>query len=228
MKKNIKNKQQFTICNKKITIYPCYTFCPIIYINTFSEESDYICQLLYQNNCPDVTLVFINELNWNHDMSPWKIPPISKGDIQCTGGADEYLKLLINEIMPKVENEIIDISWKGLAGYSLAGLFAVYSLYQTNLFTRIASISGSLWFPNLKEYIFSNEMKIKPEKLYFSLGDKECKTANPYLKSVQENTAAIESFYKTKNITSIFQLNHGNHHKNITGRTAAGIQWLLE
>lgn len=37
----------------------------------------------------------------------------------------------------------------GIAGYSLAGLFALYALYKTDVFTRVASMSGSLWFPGI-------------------------------------------------------------------------------
>ncbi len=36
-------------------------------------------------------------------MSPWDIPPIIKGNTPCTGGADEYLQLLTNEIVPRAE-----------------------------------------------------------------------------------------------------------------------------
>lgn len=46
--------------------------------------------------------------------------------------------------------------WRGIAGYSLTGLFALYyAIYQTDLFSRVGSISGTLWFPGMKEYIFS-------------------------------------------------------------------------
>ena len=40
-------------------------------------------------------------------------------------------------------------SFIGIAGYSLAGLFALYALYKTDAFTRVASMSGSLWFPGI-------------------------------------------------------------------------------
>ena len=38
-----------------------------------------------------------------------------------------------------------------------------------------AVVSGSLWFPGMKEYIFSHEPKHRPDCIYFSLGDKECR-----------------------------------------------------
>ena len=186
----------FTIENKNICVYPSFIpNMPVIYLNTFAKEEDQVYKALQDIGCPDYTLVAISNLEWNHDMAPWDIPPISKDDTPCTGGANDYLQLLIEKIIPKAEQEIPGtVLWRGLAGYSLAGLFAVYSLYHTKLFSRIASMSGSLWFPGIKEYIFSHEMKGMPKHLYFSIGDKECKTNNPYLKIVQKNTEEIEAF----------------------------------
>ena len=81
-------------------------------------------------------------------MAPWDIPPISKNDTPCTGGADSYLDLLLSKIIPEAERQLRGTPvWRGIAGYSLAGLFAVYAMYQTGAFSRIASMSGSLWFP---------------------------------------------------------------------------------
>ncbi|MBP3817591.1 MAG: hypothetical protein J6H31_04745 [Butyrivibrio sp.] len=38
-----------------------------------------------------VNLAVISDINWDDEMSPWDCPPLSKNDIPCTGGADEYL-----------------------------------------------------------------------------------------------------------------------------------------
>lgn len=223
-------KQRYTIDGKLVQVYPSAgADKPVVYLNTFGEEGDQIYDTLQKINCPDFTLAAISGLNWDHDMAPWGIPPISADDTPCTGGADEYLKLLVEEIVPRTEKLIQgDVVWRGLAGYSLAGLFAVYSMYHTELFSRAASISGSLWFPGFTEYLLSHEMKRKPEFLYFSLGDRESKTGNPYLKVVQEQTEKIEHYYKNQGISTIFQMNPGGHFKNAVRRTAAGIASLMQ
>ena len=53
------------------------------------------------------------------------------------------MKLLIDEILPKAK-ELMEGEPKftGIAGYSLAGLFAVYAMYKTDVFDRVASMSG--------------------------------------------------------------------------------------
>ncbi len=55
----------------------------------------------------------------------------------------------------------------------MAGLFAVYSLYRTDLFCAAVSASGSMWFPDFMEFIDNNNFIKIPEKVYFSLGDKK-------------------------------------------------------
>lgn len=229
MNKEICKSHQFIIDDKKVMVYPSVdSDRPVVYLNTFAEEGVHVYKELYDAICPDFTLVAISGLEWDHDMAPWDIPPISKGDTPCTGGADEYLQLLTKKIVPKAEEFVQGcVLWRGLAGYSLAGLFALYSVYQTGLFSRIASMSGSLWFPGFKEYVFSHEMKSRPEHLYLSLGDRECKTRNPYLKTVQEHTEEMKTFYMEKGIDTVLQLNPGNHFKDTVQRTAAGIAWIL-
>lgn len=229
MEENKLNPCRFQISGKEVEVYPSAApNRPIIYLNTVQKEGGKVRQFLSETQAPDFTLVAVGGLDWNHDMAPWEIPPISKDDTPCTGGADDYLKLLTQEIMPEAERLVAgDFSWRGLAGYSLAGLFALYATYQTDLFSRIASMSGSLWFPDFQEYVFSHEMKAVPERLYLSLGDREDKTRNPYLKTVRERTEAINAFYQQKGIKTVYQLNPGNHFQNGIQRTASGIEWIL-
>ena len=157
---------------------------PIIYLNTFSGEGQKIFETAQATGCPSFTLVAISDLDWNHDMVFWDSPPVFKNTDPCTRGADNYLRLLTEEIIPMVEKEIGGVPcWRGIAGYSLAGLFVLYAIYQTDLFSRVGSMSGSLWFPGMKEYIFSREPKRWPECTYFSLGDTEAKTRNPVLQT---------------------------------------------
>lgn len=219
----------FTTDNKTISIFPCSeSESPVIYLNTFLDEGQKVYETAQAAGCPPFTLVAISDLDWNHDMASWDSPPAFKNDEPCTGGADDYLRLLTEEIIPTAEKEIASTPcWRGIAGYSLAGLFALYAIYQTELFSRVGSISGSLWFPGMKEYIFSHEPKRCPDCMYFSLGDKESKTRNPVLSSVRQDTEEIKAFYQGKGIDTVFQLNPGNHYDHAAERTAAGLCWLL-
>ena len=219
----------FTIKSKTISIFPSFEVnAPIIYLNTFSNEGQKVYEAAQAAGCPPFTLVAISDLDWNHDLAPWDSPPVFKNAEPCTGGADDYLRCLTEEIIPRVEKEINVVpSWRGIVGYSLAGLFALYAIYRTDLFSRVGSMSGSLWFPGMKDYIFSHEPKRWPDCMYFSLGDKESKTRNPVLRSVRHDTEEIKAFYQGRGIDTVFQLNSGNHYDHAAERTAACLCWLL-
>ena len=219
----------FTINCKTVSVFSSDELeTPIIYLNTFSDEGQKVFAAVQATGCPPFTLVAISDLDWNHDMVPWDSPHVFKNDEPCTGGADNYLRLLTEKIIPTVEKEINGVPrWRGIAGYSLAGLFSLYTIYQTNLFSRVGSMSGSLWFPGMKEYIFSHEPKRCPDCMYFSLGDKESKTRNPILRSVRQDTEEFKAFYQGKGINTVFQLNPGNHYNHAVERTTAGLCWLL-
>ena len=218
-----------TVVNKTISVFSATTQgAPIIYLNTYSDEGQQVFEAAQVAGCPLCTLVAVSNLDWNHDMAPWDSPAAFKKGEPFTGGADDCLRPLVEEIIPRAEKELVGPpAWRGIAGYSLAGLFALYAIYQTDVFSRVGCMSGSLWFPGFKEHIFSHEPKRRPDCIYFSLGDKEAKTRNPILKTVQENTEEIQTFYQNKGIDTVFQLNPGNHFVQGIERTIAGIQWLL-
>ena len=187
-----------TIEQKRVDIYPsAKPGSPVIYLNTFSNAVNSVYKNLMALGCPDFCLVAVSELKWD-------------------------------EIMPEAEALLPGApAWRGLAGYSLAGLFALYALYQTDVFARAASMSGSFWFEGIMEYVCSHEMKRKPDCLYFSLGDKESSTDNPILNVVQQNTQEIETLCHGKGIETTFVLNSGSHYQACNKRTAAGIHWIL-
>ncbi len=219
----------FEIGGKTVSVFPsAEPAAPIIYLNTFSGEGQKVWETIHTMDCLPFSLVAVSNLNWNHDMVPWDSPPAFKNGDPCTGGADDYLRLLTEKMIPMAEKKLsAPPQWRGITGYSLAGLFALYAIYQTDVFSRAGSMSGSLWFPGIKEYVVSREPKRWPDRIYFSLGDKECKTRNPMLKNVRQNTEDIYTFYKAKGITTLFQLNQGNHYNHAVERTAAGLCWLI-
>lgn len=218
-----------TMETKTASVFPTtFPDAPVIYLNTYSDEGKQVFDSAQATGCPLFTLVTISNLDWNRDMAPWDSPAAFKKGEPFTGGADDYLRLLVEEIIPRAEKELPGPpAWRGIAGYSLAGLFALYAIYRTDVFSRVGCMSGSLWFPGFKEYVFSHEPKRRPDCIYFSLGDKEAKTRNPVLKTVQENTEEIQTFYQNKGIDTVFQLNSGNHFVQGIERTVAGIHWLL-
>ena len=218
--------------SKKITIFGSENEgSPLVVLNTYGGEGESVwneCQAL---GCPPFALAAVSNLDWNADMSPWENPPIYKNGEAFSGRANAYIDLLTEKIVPAVCDTIsaeTKPSFIVLAGYSLAGLFALYTAHKTNVFSRIASASGSLWFPDFVKYAESNEFVRKPDCIYLSLGDTEAKARNEVLRSVQENTERLFAFWNAKGIQATFELNKGNHFVDSEIRMARGIKWILE
>lgn len=218
----------FTSYNKKITVYQALAENrPVIYLTTYNDDGGEVYAQVQKGSCPDFTLVTVSGLNWEAELSPWAAGNLFKYSEMFTGGADVYLQFLTQQVLPQAEAGLNGILWRGLAGYSLAGLFTVYALYKTDLFSRAASMSGSLWYPGFKDFALQNTLYIAPQHLYFSLGDKEARARNQYLKTVQQCTEELAAHYRSLGINTCYELNPGGHYRDIISRSAAGIKWIL-
>jgi len=222
-------KRCFQVSGKAVTLYSSSSSnVPLIVLNTYTGDGSSVVQELEKLGPPEHHLLVIGNLEWNVDMCPWNSPALSKREAPCFGGADAYLNLLETEILSRVKDLLPgSISWMGIAGYSLAGLFSIYALYRSTLFSRAASASGSLWYPHFSEFVRNSKMRKLPEMLYFSLGDQEAKTQHPVLKTVQENTESIFAHYVNLGIPAFYELNAGNHFKEPAWRMAKGILAIL-
>ena len=219
-----------TIANKEVDIYPAHKAgSPLVIFNAFEDEGVVVHTELMKLTVADFSLATINITDWNADLSPWEIPPVYKNDEPFTGGADAYLETLTGEIIPAIIGELgSEPAYIALAGYSLAGLFAVYAMYRTDRFARIASASGSMWYPGFMDFVKSHKPAVLPEKLYLSLGDKEARTRNQIMAKVEQNTGDLHEYYKSLGIDTIFELNEGNHFKDAGLRIAKAITWITD
>ena len=221
--------EKFKVEEKEAALYHAEeSGSPLIILNHYTGDGKSVMEEARKREGKDFNLLCVGKLNWNQDMTPWYCPPLSPKEAPCTGGADEYLKLLLGKILPECLKRVDGTpSHISIAGYSLAGLFALYALYHTDIFKNAASMSGSLWYPDFKEYVFSHEMKRKPDRLYLSLGDMEARTKNQYLKAVQENTEAVAEHFREVGIDVTFEMNQGNHFKDAALRSAKGILAII-
>ena len=201
---------------------------PLVILHTFQGEGKEVFEKCAELGCDNFALAAIGNLNWNHDLSPWPAPTIGNNKYGF-GGADEYIKKLTNEIIPEIRAKLgFEPEFTAIAGYSLAGLFALYAAYRTDIFSRVASVSGSLWFPGFTEFAEANKFAKTPDLIYLSLGDTEAKTRDKNLAPVRKNTEKLAEIYKSQNIPTIFELNPGNHFTETILRTAKGIKNLFD
>ena len=115
------------------------------------------------------------------------------------------------------------------AGYSLAGLLSLWALLETDLFDGCASVSGSLWFAGMEEYVRTHDPK-RPCSVYLSLGEREKESRTAVLRSVEERTTAIDRDLREKeNVRRILlEKNPGGHFQEMEKRIGKGLAWLLE
>ena len=100
----------------------------------------------------------------------------------------------------------------------------------TPTFQRIGAVSGSFWFPGLLDYVDQQLSggAVGLTHAYLSLGDREARTPNPQIMHVQENAELLASRLESAGITSMFELNRGNHFQNVEGRMQKALDWLLK
>ena len=162
------------------------------------------------------TLVAFRIRHWNVELSPWKAPAVF-GREDFGEGASNTLCYVLDELVTRFKGNRYC-----LGGYSLAGLFALWSGYQTDVFSSIIGASPSVWFPKWIEY--ADRHKMKANMVYLSLGDKETKARNPIMARVGE---CIERMHKLLDCEKMVEWNEGNHFKDNAIRTAKGLAWAI-
>ena len=170
------------------------------------------------------TLAGISSLDWDRELTPWPAPPVRKDGEAFRGEGDLYLRELTEEIIPEIRKRLpAEPSRLVIAGYSLAGLFAIWSLYQTDLFDAAVSASGSLWYPGFAEFAAEHAMKRPPHCISLSLGDRESQTRHPVMKTVGACTEMLAERFRACGIPTVYELEPGNHFQDPAGRMARAI-----
>lgn len=214
---------------KQITVHAQYAeSAPVIYLPVVMGDGTEVYERCQELDCPPFTLVAIGGLDWNRQLSPWACDGTVRDAEPFGGQASEFLDGLLNQIIPQVESSLpCPPICRGIAGYSLAGLFSLWALWQTDVFDRAVSASGSLWFPGFIDYAHEHTMPNAPDAVYLSLGKKETKTPNRMMRHVLDDTRAMEALLVERGILTTLELNPGNHFAQTDLRMARGIHWVL-
>ena len=199
-----------------------------------------------------VCLVNVGVDLWEENFSPWCAPRVFAKGPNFGDGAQKTLDTLISQVIPWAESELTEPpAYRMLVGYSLAGLFSLWAgVTQAGVsqpgpssqsgaphvdapvatFQRIGAVSGSFWFPGLLDYVDQqlNGGTVGLTHAYLSLGDREARTPNPQIMHVRENAELLANRLESAGITSMFELNRGNHFQNVEGRMQKALDWLVK
>lgn len=176
--------------------------------------------------CKDFDLVAITCEDWDGDLSPWPSGPVFRGGGSFRGGADGYAEALTDAIVPFAEGSL-GTGPRVIAGYSMGGLFAIYAPYVTDAFDACVSASGSLWYPGFEGFVTGREPVRQPRAVYVSIGDRESRTRNPVLSTVEDVSRRISAHFASTGTETVFETNPGNHFRDADARLAKGISWAL-
>ena len=167
-----------------------------------------------------VSIVVIPDVNWNDDLTPWPAEGVFKKAKPFGGQAASFLDKLANEIIPEAEKSLgIEDAERTIMGVSLSGLFVVWACFNTNAFTNIISISGSLWYDGFIEWMKDHAPSPKIKKVCILLGEKEKYVKDKRMGTVEEKTHAAANIMKSKSQASVFfELVEGTHFSPIMPR----------
>ena len=155
--------------------------------------------------------------DWDLDLTPWHDDAINrKPEVGTMTG--NTLNYVTESLLSALEAEygILPVI---LGGYSLGGLFALWSSMQTDRFAAIAAASPSLWIRDWLDYAKNNP--VKASKVYLSLGDREEHVKNHAIKRVGDCVRA-------GNENCTLEWNQGGHFQDGDIRLASAFTWCIK
>ncbi len=165
--------------------------------------------------------------DWNRDLSPWPAPPAFKKGEAFAGGAPAFLSRVLEQMAAEEARLSRPVRRRLIAGYSLAGLFALWALCETPLLRGAACASSSLWYPGFLPYLRSRTPLGREAAAALSLGDREEFVKNPVLAGVGQCTRETEALLKARGIPCSLRMEEGNHFRDEQGRLLRALRDLL-
>ena len=176
-----------------------------------------------------LTIVLISGMDWNKDLTPWPAPAVFTGQNDFAGNASEYMKVLLYELIPYTEKYMgVGACERIIGGVSLAGLFAIYTLYHTDLFAAGLSVSGSFWYDGFIDYMKEKKMSGAVRVIYFSIGIKEKNTKNKRMRLVEESTGQAAEILKESGVVVKMEQMPGNHFADARKRVEKAVAWVVQ
>ncbi len=164
--------------------------------------------------------------DWDLDLTPWHDDAINRNpEVGTMTG--ETLRYVTESLLPALEAEYGKLPVI-LGGYSLGGLFALWSSMQTERFAAVAAASPSLWIRDWLD--FAKAHQVKARKVYLSLGDREEHVKNRSIARVGDSVRGEYELLKaslgSENCTLAW--NPGGHFQDGDKRLAAAFSWCIK
>jgi predicted alpha/beta superfamily hydrolase len=150
---------------------------PVVYLMDGEGHFSYTAGLLQffarNNMAPEMILIGVPNKFRNRDFTP-----IADVTVAGSGGADNFLKFLQEELIPTVEDKYRTLPYRVMIGHSLTGMYCFYTmLKKPDLFNSFVAVSPWVIYHNnfLVDFInkeLPNHSSLKKE-IYFTAGSLE-------------------------------------------------------
>lgn len=186
---------------------------------------DSTVELIAKTTGVPFVLAAFQVFDWDLDLTPWHDDAINRKPEVGTRTFDT-LRYVTESLLPALEAEYGNLPVI-MGGYSLGGLFALWSSSQTDRFAAIAAASPSLWIRDWLD--FAQAHPVKTAKVYLSLGDQEEHVKNRAIARVGDSVRGEYELLKAQlgeeNCTLAW--NAGGHFQDGDKRQAAAFSWCI-
>ncbi|WMN11769.1 alpha/beta fold hydrolase [Marivirga salinae] len=180
---------------------------PVVYLldarNNFEHTVATIKHLSNGGNqyWPKMMVVGIKNTNRTRDLTPYPVDTTaSVWWLQDTGGGDQFMKFMVDELMPYINDNYPTTSYKTLIGHSYGGLMAVYAMENyTEYFNNFIALDPSLWWDNGKFNEASKEIlrskKFVNKSLFVAASDPDIEDLD--LEGLAKDTSIISQHVRS-------------------------------
>lgn len=204
---------------------------------TDSHDREELCNELeyIESQCDRrFMLVAVHIDKWFDELSPWSAPPVF-GKTPFGDGANDTLLYIRDTLIPFIADKYNNVLAVGdkkenfsnviLGGYSLAGLFALWSGCQCS-FEGIVAASPSVWFNGWTEY--AREHHCLAKHVYLSLGDRETHTKTKIMATVGDRLGDEKDILLSQGVDATLEMNPGNHFQDNGLRMGKGFAAVMK
>jgi len=157
---------------------------PVLYLTDgdghIAHTSATIEFLARNGRMPEMIVVGIVNTDRTRDLSPTKASMTrhdgGQQEFPTSGGANNFLKFIETELIPKIESQYRTQPFRVLAGHSFGGLFALHAfLTKTDLFNGYIAVSPTMHWDNKypvrkAEEFFKDRMELN-KTLFVTMGN---------------------------------------------------------
>lgn len=178
-------------------------------------------------------IVGVTPRNRLDDYTPWPAPALTDSVSAFGGLGEQYLDFLANDLKPYIDDvyrTLPDPVNTSILGVSLGGLISLYALYKQVCFGCAVSVSGSLWYPSLIDFMQNHAPCSSVSRVLLLSGRREGACEPPPLQHsiqcVQRARLILEQQLFDRDIPLIWD--EGNHRDNLHLRLKKALQWIHE